>query len=486
MIRISQLKLPIGHTQAALEKKIRKALHLQNQPFTYQIKRQSLDARHKEDKKFVYTIDVKTEQEVRILKKVSDKNITSTKEKIYCFPKSGEELLMFQPVIVGSGPAGLMCAWYLAKAGYAPILLERGEEAHLRQKKVETFWKNGILDPDSNVQFGEGGAGTFSDGKLNTLVKDTFGRNQEVLRRFVEAGAGEEILYQQKPHLGTDVLVGIVERLRNQIREMGGTVRFDSKVTDLIFENDKLKAVQVNDREILPAQVCVLAIGHSARDTFHMLYKKGLDMEAKSFAVGLRIQHPQVMINQALYGEEENSILGPASYKVTHTCENSRGVYSFCMCPGGYVVNASSEDQMLAVNGMSYQARDSENANSAIIVTVSPDDFPGSDPMAGIHFQRDLERKAWEAGNGRVPVQLFQDYRKHQKSTALGNVKPCICGEYSLTDVRGILPEELGDSIEEGILAFGKKIPGFDRPDALLCGVEAVLLHRSELSEIRN
>lgn len=473
MIRINQLKLPIGHTTAALEKKIQKALYLQNQHFTYQIRRQSLDARHKEDKKFVYTIDVKTDNENRILKKVHDKNITLTNEKAYCFPKPGPAPLHSRPVIVGSGPAGLMCAWYLAKAGYAPLLLERGEEAHLRQQKVEAFWKNGLLDPDSNVQFGEGGAGTFSDGKLNTLVKDTFGRNQEVLKRFVEAGAGEEILYQQKPHLGTDVLVGIVENLRNQIQEMGGTVRFNAKVTDLIFEQDKLQAVKVNDQEVIPAQICVLAIGHSARDTFWMLYEKELYMESKSFAVGLRIQHPQSMINQALYGEAENPILGPASYKVTHTCDNQRGVYSFCMCPGGYVVNASSEEQMLAVNGMSYQARDSRNANSALIVSVTPADFPEEGPLGGVAFQRSLERAAWKAGNGKVPVQLFEDYQNHKPSTRLKDVEPCIKGDCVPGDVRSIFPKEIGDSIEEGVLAFGKKIKGFDRPDAVLSGVES-------------
>ena len=404
MIRISQLKLPVGHSKTALEKKMQKTLHLQNQPFTYQIKRQSLDSRHKEDKKFVYTIDVKTDNENRILKKVHDKNITSTAEKTYHFPKPGTTPLHSRPVIVGSGPAGLMCAWYLAKAGYAPLLLERGEEAHLRQQKVETFWKNGVLDPDSNVQFGEGGAGTFSDGKLNTLVKDTFGRNQEVLRRFVEAGAGEEILYQQKPHLGTDMLVGIVEKLRNQIQEMGGTVRFHSKVTDLIFQQDKLQAVQINHQEIIPAQICVLAIGHSARDTFGMLYEKGLYMEAKSFAVGLRIQHPQTMINQAMYGEEDNSVLGPASYKVTHTCENKRGVYSFCMCPGGYVVNASSEEQMLAVNGMSYQARDSENANSVLVAFKSniEESKPEWVPFQSNQGNVNLYDSAWQRTQARI------------------------------------------------------------------------------------
>ena len=486
MIRINQLKLPIGHTTAALEKKIQKALYLQNQPFTYQIRRQSLDARHKENKKFVYTIDVKTDNENRILKKVHDKNITLTNEKAYCFPKPGPTPLHSRPVIVGSGPAGLMCAWYLAKAGYAPLLLERGEEAHLRQQKVEAFWKNGVLDPDSNVQFGEGGAGTFSDGKLNTLVKDTFGRNQEVLKRFVEAGAGEEIIYQQKPHLGTDVLVGIVENLRNQIQEMGGTVRFNAKVTDLIFEQDKLQAVKVNDQKVIPAQICVLAIGHSARDTFGMLYEKELYMESKSFAVGLRIQHPQSMINQALYGEAENPILGPASYKVTHTCDNQRGVYSFCMCPGGYVVNASSEEQMLAVNGMSYQARDSENANSAIIVTVTPQDFPGDGPLAGVEFQRQLEEKAYNAGKGKVPVQYYEDFKENRSSEPEENrIKPCIKGQYEYASLRGIFPEECEKAFIEGMEHFDHIIPEFAGKDVILAGVESrtsspVRIHRNE------
>ena len=256
------------------------------------------------------------------------------------------------------------------------MVLERGEEADKRQETVENFWKNGILDPNSNVQFGEGGAGTFSDGKLNTLVKDTYGRGKEVLSRFVEAGAPSEILYQQKPHLGTDQLVGIVQFMRYQIEKMGGEFRFRSTVTDLVIRDQKLMAVVVNEKEEIPAEICVLAPGHSARDTFAMLNKHNLSMEPKSFAVGVRVEHPQTMINQDLYGEPENDRLGAASYKVTHTLENGRGVYSFCMCPGGYVVNASSEEGMLAVNGMSYQARDSRNANSAIIVTVNPSDFP--------------------------------------------------------------------------------------------------------------
>ena len=473
MIRISQLKLPITHTESELKKKIAKTLRCGEKSFSYEIIRQSLDARHKEDKKFVYTIEVSIENEKKILQKVHNNNIMSTNKKEYVFPKAGNRELSHRPVIVGSGPAGIFCAWYLARAGYRPLVLERGEEAEKRRETVDRFWKNGVLDPESNVQFGEGGAGTFSDGKLNTLVKDYFGRNREVLKRFVEAGADPEILYQHKPHLGTDVLVDIVQTLRRQIEEMGGSFRFRSKVTDLKIENGRLTGVEIDHKELLPAEICVLAIGHSARDTFFMLKDRGLTMEPKAFAVGLRVEHPQTLINEDLYGEKENRILGAASYKVTHTCRNGRGVYSFCMCPGGYVVNASSEEGQLAVNGMSYQARDGKNANSAVIVTVPPEDFPQEGPLGGIAFQRELEKKAWQLGQGKVPVQLFGDYCGHKPSQSLGEVTPCIRGEYVLSDVRSILPKEIGDSIEEGIHAFGKKLPGFDREDALLSGIES-------------
>lgn len=473
MIRISQLKLPITHTESELKKKIAKTLRCGEKSFSYEIIRQSLDARHKEDKKFVYTIEVSIENEKKILQKVRNNNIMLTNKKEYVFPKAGNRELSHRPVIVGSGPAGIFCAWYLARAGYRPLVLERGEEAEKRRETVDRFWKNGVLDPESNVQFGEGGAGTFSDGKLNTLVKDSFGRNREVLKRFVEAGADPEILYQHKPHLGTDVLVDIVQTLRRQIEEMGGSFRFRSKVTDLKIENGRLTGVEIDHKELLPAEICVLAIGHSARDTFFMLKDRGLTMEPKAFAVGLRVEHPQTLINEDLYGEKENQILGAASYKVTHTCRNGRGVYSFCMCPGGYVVNASSEEGQLAVNGMSYQARDGKNANSAVIVTVTPEDFPQEGPLGGIAFQRELEKKAWQLGQGKVPVQLFGDYCGHKPSQSLGEVTPCIRGEYVLSDVRSILPKEIGDSIEEGIHAFGKKLPGFDREDALLSGIES-------------
>ena len=416
---------------------------------------------------------MKTAAEQKILRRVHNNNIMSINKKDYQFPLPGTEKLEHVPVIVGSGPAGLFCAWYLARAGYRPLVLERGQEAQKRKETVDRFWKDGVLDPDSNVQFGEGGAGTFSDGKLNTLVKDPNGRNHEVLKRFVEAGAPEEIVYQQKPHLGTDVLIGIVETMRHQIEEMGGSFRFETKVTDLCIENGHLTAVEVNNEEKIPADACVLALGHSARDTFDMLHRRGVYMEPKSFAVGLRMEHPQKMINYDLYGEEENEFLGAASYKVTHTCENGRGVYSFCMCPGGYVVNASSEQGMLAVNGMSYQARDSKNANSALIVTVTPEDFPEEGPLGGISFQRELEKRAWEIGKGKIPVQLFGDYKLHQKSSAFGEIEPQMKGAHVFADVRSILPKEIGDSIEEGVLAFGKKLKGFDRNDAILSGVES-------------
>lgn len=475
MIRISQLKLPIGHTREDLENKIKKSLSVKK-AFTYEIIRQSLDARKKSEKKFVYTIDVtcsneKTEREA--VRRIHHKNIMLTDRQEYQFPESGNLPLKYPPVVVGSGPAGLFCALALAKSGYCPLVVERGESVRQRKEDVEKFWKTGILNPRSNVQFGEGGAGTFSDGKLNTLVKDPSGRIRAVLRTFVEAGAPAGILYQQKPHLGTDLLMGIVETIRRQIEDLGGRFLFHTQVVDFLCQDGRICGLLLESQEKIPAQAVVCAIGHSARDTFETLYKRGFPMEAKPFAVGVRIEHPQEMINQALYGEKENRLLGAASYKLTHRSSTGRGIYTFCMCPGGYVVNASSEEKALAINGMSYHARDGQNANSALIASVSPRDYPDDSPLAGMVYQRQLEQKAWELAQGKVPVQLWKDFKNAVESRSLGQVIPSVKGAYQLCSLRSILPAEIASTIQEGIEAFDKKIPGFARPDCLLSGIES-------------
>lgn len=494
MIRISQLKLPVTHTEEQLKEKLARELRIPvGQIRHYEIRKRSVDAR-KEEIKYVYQIDVETAQEKKILGRNRHSNITAVQKNEYHFPQPGTLALKERPVVIGSGPAGLFCGFMLAKHGYRPLILERGDEADIRKQKVDHFWKTGELDTKSNVQFGEGGAGTFSDGKLNTLVKDPAGRNREVLRIFVEAGAPSSILYDQKPHLGTDLLIRILRNMRSQIMDMGGEFRFRSQMTDFHVENGRVVSLEINGKETIPAEVVILAIGHSARDTFALLQERSLLLQPKAFAVGVRIEHPQEMITRSQYGTHPPKVLGAANYKVTHKLDNGRGVYSFCMCPGGYVVNASSEDGRLAVNGMSYQARDSRNANSAMIVTVTPEDYAGfhqegeSPVLDGIAFQRHLEGLAYESCRGKVPVQLFEDFLKNKASTVLGEVEPCIKGAYELANVREILPAVIGDSLCWGIQAFGRKIPGFDRPDAVLSGVESrtsspVRILRDELQE---
>lgn len=480
MIRIQQLKLPVTHTEEELVEKIVRELKIKPQQIaSWEIVRRSLDARHKGELKYVYLVDVETPLEQKILKRSRHNNIMSTRKRPYAFSPAGSVPLAHRPVVIGSGPAGLFCGYMLAKHGYQPLILERGDEAVKRKEKVDAFWAGGALDISSNVQFGEGGAGTFSDGKLNTTVKDPLGRNRKVLELFVEAGAPSSILYEQKPHLGTDILIGIVQTMRRQIIDMGGEVRFNSTVTDLCAEDGKLAALEINGSEWIPAEAAVTAIGHSARDTFRMLHRRGVHMEAKSFAVGVRIEHPQEMINRSQYGYPYPDLLGASSYKLTHQTREGRGVYSFCMCPGGYVVNASSEEGMLAVNGMSYQDRGSRNANSALIVTVNPSDFAAyhmegtPEIFDGISFQRHLERLAYSAENGRIPVQLFKDFRAGKESAALGDIAPCCKGEYALSNVRALLPDFIGASLEEAICAFDRKIEGFARPDCLLSAVES-------------
>ena len=384
--------------------------------------------------------------------------------------------MRYDIAIVGSGPAGLFCAYILAENGYSPVLFERGAAVEERIKDIEKFWETGTLKPESNVQFGEGGAGTFSDGKLNTVVKDPVGRGKKVLQIFVDNGAPEDILYASKPHIGTDILIDVVRNMREKIRAWGGEIHFHSKFTDFTIENDKIKSVTIETQESsfeIPTEVLVLAIGHSARDTFKMLYDKSIPMSAKSFAVGVRVEHEQEMINNSQYGMDCPYEMPAAPYKVTANLENGRGVYSFCMCPGGYVVNASSEDGMTAVNGMSYRARDGKNANSAIIVSVSPDDFGSEHPLAGIEFQRKLEKAAYKLGEGKIPVQRFADYCNNQVSNAFGKVLPQMKGAYTFANVREIFPKEIGDSIEIGIKSFERQIHGYANEDTLLSGVES-------------
>lgn len=480
MIRINQLKLPLGHDQEALVKKAAKTLKVQpGEIERIQIIKQSIDARKKPEIYYSYTADAAVRgqegREEKLLRKLKDRNLSVSAEKPYCLPASGEKVLAHRPVIVGMGPAGLFCGLALARRGYCPLLLERGEDVDTRTARVEQFWKTGQLNPGSNVQFGEGGAGTFSDGKLNTLVKDSFGRNHEVLRILTEFGADPSITYVNKPHIGTDVLSRIVKSIRQEIIRLGGQVRFGSQVTDFQIRNGILRGVVINGCEEVPADALVLAIGHSARDTFETLFQRQVPMEAKSFAVGLRIQHPQRLINASQYGMEECRELGPASYKLTEQVTGGRGVYSFCMCPGGYVVNASSEPGRLAVNGMSYHDRAGENANSALIVTVKPEDFPHKSPgaLAGIDFQRDLEKKAHDIAGGKIPAQLWEDFKENRKSQNWGEVKPAFRGQYDFANLREILPEFISQSLLEAMEGFGRKIRGFDRPDGILAGIES-------------
>ena len=376
MIRIQQLKLPLAHTEAELKRKAAKILKIsESQIKECRIVKRSIDARKKSEVYYVYTLDVSVASEQKIYKKVNSNSIMLTNEEIYDFPEKGDCRLSYPPVIVGSGPAGLFCAYILAKLGYEPIVLERGKEVTARKQDVELFWKKNLLDPESNVQFGEGGAGTFSDGKLNTLIKDVKGRNKMVLETFVAFGAPAKIAYDSKPHIGTDILIDVIKNMREHIISLGGRFYFETSLVDFEWEGENISAVlcrQNGNTFRIVTNVAVLAIGHSARDTFELLHRQGFSMESKSFAAGFRVEHPQRFINEIQYGKENMQKLPPAPYKVTANLPNKRGVYSFCMCPGGYVGNASSEPGRLAVNGMSYSGRNGANANSAIIVSVTP------------------------------------------------------------------------------------------------------------------
>lgn len=479
MLRVNQIKLSFKHSNSDLRQAIVKKLRISSGDLlNYKILKQSLDARqsrksgHAGEILYQYSVAVKIKNEKAYLKKHHHPDITLYEPHLYRFPYKAAKAPKEPPVIIGSGPAGLFCGLMLARNGYHPIILERGSDVRTRMAKVSDFWESGRLDTECNVQFGEGGAGTFSDGKLNTLVKDPTGRHQKVLEMFVEAGAPEDILYVQKPHIGTDLLVRIVENIRNEIIRLGGQVLFDSKVTDFIIDKkNHLTGLEINHNYIMSTNCVVLAIGHSARDTFEVLYRHQMAMEQKPFAIGVRVEHPQAMIDTSQYGVNADE-LPAASYKLTYRTSGGRNVYTFCMCPGGYVVNASSEEGLCAVNGMSNRKRDGENANSAVIVNVSPEDFGSPHPLAGVAFQRKWERLAWEEGSGKVPVQLFGDFKEQHLSKAFGEVMPSHKGGYSFGNLWHCLPDYVCESLAEGIEAFGQKIKGYNRGDTILSGVE--------------
>ena len=527
MIRINQIKILNdgnnirSHNELCdvLKKKAAKLLRItENDIEDLVIMRQSIDARKKPQIVDVFMVDVSVKRaldkksEEKIVSRSKDKGISVVTPVIYNFlEKAGIEgeipskAAGAKIAVIGSGPAGLFCAYMLASNGFKPVVFERGADVDKRQEIVEKFWETGKLDTCTNVQFGEGGAGTFSDGKLNTMVKDKDGRGRKALSLFTTFGADSKIMYDAKPHIGTDVLRNVVKNMRNEIISLGGEFRFETQVTDILTdESGAVKAVVANGEE-LPFDVAVLAIGHSARDTFSMLKDRKVSMQKKPFAVGFRVEHPQKLINLSQYGIEEPKSLPVASYKLVMNTKEGRGVYSFCMCPGGYVVNASSEEGRLAVNGMSYSKRDSENANSAIIITVDPKDFGSDDILAGVEFQRRLEEKAYELGKGKIPVEYYEDFKKAVAPDGGANeennlkepvrfrdvCKPCMKGAYTFSNVHEILPDDLNKSFVEGMEKFGTMIKGYNSPDALIAGVETrtsspVRINRTENGESEN
>jgi len=480
VIKIDQIKVLAGTDKAVLKEKIAKQLHKKPEQIgKVMILRHSLDAR-KKDVYDVYQVAVEVEGQQKLLqecKRRKNSHITEYKPVVYDFFQRRNTLptdrMSHRPVIVGAGPCGYFCGLLLAEHGYRPIIIERGKAVEERTEDVNRFWETGKLLASSNVQFGEGGAGAFSDGKLNTLVKDSNGRNRAVLERFVKYGADESILYEQKPHVGTDYLFRVLIAMRQDFIRLGGEIRFETCLTDIHSEDGKITGITLNGNEELATDILVLAIGHSARDTFRMLYDRNISMSAKAFAVGFRVEHPQERVNNLQYGEEFGKKLPAAPYKVTANTKSGRGVYSFCMCPGGYVVNASSEEKRLAVNGMSYFKRDGKNANSAMIVSVGPEDYPDDSPLGGVKFQQQIEERAYEAANGSIPQQLFGDFEKNQVSESYGVFESETKGKTAFANLRQILPEELNQAFIEGMHMVGNRVKGFDRPDAILSGVES-------------
>lgn len=473
MIRVRGIKVNVKEDSLfSLKKKISRKIKSNIEDILeIKIIKKSIDARKNNEIYYVYDVDIKGTNEEKILKKNSSPEIFKSELIKYELKECGKKILEHPPIIVGSGPAGLFAAYFLALKGYKPIVLERGECVENRIKTVEQFWNTGKLNPESNVSFGEGGAGTFSDGKLNTMIKDKNFRGKKVLEIFTECGAEEKILYESHPHIGTNKLTGIVKVMREKIISMGGTFLFQTKLTNLKIENGKIKKIEINHSNWIDTNILILAIGHSARDTFSLLLEKGLNLEAKPFAVGVRVLHQAKMIQESQY-KECSKYLPPASYKLTYTTKKGRGVYSFCMCPGGYVVNASSEENHLVINGMSESKRDTETSNAAIVVTITKEDLPDG-PLGGLEFQKELEKKAYENSNGLIPTQLYKDFLKNTKSNQLGKVKAITKGKIAFANLKEILPLFIAEAIEEAMPEFGKKIKGFDSEDTILMAIES-------------
>ncbi len=471
MIRIREISLPPEHNVAQLPYEAAQALRISVSKIRkLTIVRRSVDARKKPDVRIVYTVDVAVEgSENKILKQSGCKRVSLAADKYYKVPKT-DKMPPQRPVVVGFGPAGMFSALVLAIAGLRPLVLERGEDAVSRHAKVQKFWETGALDPKSNVQFGEGGAGTFSDGKLNTGVNNP--RIGWILEQFVKAGAREDILFDAKPHVGTDVLLTVVQNIRKRIISLGGEVRFCAQVTGICQTNGAVTGLEINGSETVDCSQVIFAVGHSARDTFEYLQKIGLPLEAKPFAMGVRIEHPQQVINEAQYGRCE-SPLPPADYKLVKHLDNET-VYTFCMCPGGYVVAAASEEGGVVTNGMSYADREGENANAALLVTLNPKDFPSDDPLAGMHWQRELERKAYAVGGGNycAPAQKVGDFLANRPSVDAGCVKPTYRPGVIWCDLHDVLPEKITAALKEALPQLDGNLKGFAHPDSVLTAPE--------------
>ena len=474
MIRLHDIHLPLDHRPEAIVDAAARALGLRPSALRRcEVRRQAIDARKKQAIQLTYSVDVEVEHEERFLGTASAQKITATPDEAYQPVTPGPLPLSERPVVVGTGPAGLFAAVILAEAGYRPVVLERGRPVPQRCRDVEGFWNGGTLDPESNAQFGEGGAGTFSDGKLNTQINDP--RCRKVLDALVSAGADRSILVAAKPHVGTDRLRGVVVNLRRYLESLGAAVRFEHRVSGLVVEGGALRGIRVNAGDTLPATVCVMAIGHSARDTVTMLHQAGLQLTPKPFSVGVRIEHPQRLIDVAQYGRfAGHPRLGAADYKLACHAPNGRSAYTFCMCPGGEVIAAASEPGGVVTNGMSLSARDAVNANAAVLVGVTPQDFPGDSPLSGFEFQRHWEALAFAAGGGTyaAPVQLVGDLLRGAPSVSLGRVAASYRPHVVPADLRCCLPPYVVETLRLALPHFGRRIEGFDLPDAVLTGVE--------------